>query len=62
MDGIDEASKYRYPSPLKVMKDIVQQSVKMAILDPPEQADDEAGARGSPQKNHSTNSLFRLDN
>jgi len=42
MGGIDQASKYRYPCPLKVMKDIVQHSVKMAILNPPEQADDGA--------------------
>lgn len=34
--GIENASKYRYSSPLRVMRDVAHQSVRMANLDLPE--------------------------
>ena len=39
--GIEAASEYRYPSPMRVMKGIVFQSVNLAILDPSEESREE---------------------
>ena len=34
--GIEEASKYKYPSPYQAIKFIAQQTVQMAVLNAPE--------------------------
>ena len=46
--GIEEASKYKYPSPFKAMKDVVQQSFAMARLDP----EDPKNQNGVPRYDH----------